>query len=83
MIDETGEKKREDFDMVEMKQSLKKKGKKRATKEDDFEIDLNDNRFEALVKNDDFGIDVTNPAFVKTKQMEKLVNEVTKRRRKE
>ena len=44
---------------------------------------MNDSRVEALVKNDDFGIDVTNPAFVKTKQMEKLVNEVTKRRKKE
>ena len=39
MIDETGEKKREDFDMVEMKQSLKKKGKKREAKEDDFEVE--------------------------------------------
>lgn len=38
MIDETGAK-NEDFDMHEMKQNLKKKGKKReAVKEDDFQV---------------------------------------------
>ena len=42
-----------------------------------------DPRFRGLVTNSDYSIDVTNPMFVKTKNMAKLVDSVTKKRKKE
>ena len=78
-----------------IKQKEKKKGKKRGREEveDTFEvffelhflmqINTEDDRFKGLVTNPDFSIDVTNPLYLKTKGMEKLVHSITKKRRKD
>uniref|UniRef100_A0A182NL65 Uncharacterized protein n=1 Tax=Anopheles dirus TaxID=7168 RepID=A0A182NL65_9DIPT len=47
---------------------------------DDFEVDVEDTRFGAIYTKPDFNIDPTNPAFKKTKAMEKLIETKLKKR---
>lgn len=62
--------------------SKKKKNKKIVDKDkdDNFEINVADNRFSALFTSHHFNIDPTDPHYKKTKGMEILVNEKLKRR---
>lgn len=55
--------------MIEQKQALQ-----------DFEINVNDDRFSALYNSHLFNIDPSDPNFKKTKNMEKLIQEKLKRR---
>lgn len=82
----------EGFNMKEvMKQekAAKKKGRKskkiaeqaRLAAKDDFELDTSDPRFSALHESHHFAIDPNNPQFKRTKNMEKLLNDRTKRAR--
>ncbi|XP_075154791.1 ESF1 homolog [Haematobia irritans] len=48
--------------------------------EDNFHINLSDNRFKAVFTSHEFNIDPTDPHFKKTKGMEQLIHEKLKRR---
>lgn len=48
--------------------------------EDNFQIDVSDNRFNAVFTKHEFNIDPTDPHFKKTKGMELLIHEKLKRR---
>ncbi|KAI9138893.1 hypothetical protein BKA69DRAFT_1089162 [Paraphysoderma sedebokerense] len=66
------------------KSKKKRKNKKKGNKEeeevkDNFELDLNDNRFADMFDSHLFTIDPTNPNFKKTKNMSKLLQERSKR----
>ncbi|KAH8155578.1 uncharacterized protein LAJ45_00588 [Morchella importuna] len=65
-----------------------KKGKKRSRQAEEaleegmqkgFEIDVADERFKAVFERNEFAIDPTNPRFVKTKAMDKLLGERQRR----
>ncbi|KAK7059015.1 pre-rRNA-processing protein esf1 [Paramarasmius palmivorus] len=62
----------------------KKKGKKVAEEEnemqEDFTIDVKDDRFKAIHEDYNFAIDPTNPQFKKTQAMEALLNERSQRK---
>ncbi|CAH0560192.1 unnamed protein product [Brassicogethes aeneus] len=62
--------------------SKKKKNKKRQVEEtkDDFDVNVDDDRFSALFTSHHFNIDPTDPNFKKTKAMETLITEKLKRR---
>lgn len=60
--------------------SKKKKNVAEKTKEDDFEVDVKDPRFNALFTTHHFNIDPADPHYRKTKGTEALVNEKLKRR---
>lgn len=62
------------------KRLSKKKSAQEETKEDDFEIDVKDSRFDALFTSHHFNIDPADPHYRKTKGTEALVNEKLKRR---
>ena len=93
-----GDELKHNFDMKEIRKEAEMQGKKNKKRnkqesQDDFEvskertshvqINTDDPRFRGLVTNSDYSIDVTNPMFVKTKNMAKLVDSVTKKRKKE
>ena len=64
--------------------SKKKKWKKKkkeleVPKDDNFSVDVGDNRFSAVFNHPEFNIDPTNPNFKKTKNMEKILGEKQKR----
>lgn len=61
------------------KKRKNKKGKEEEPK-DNFEVNVNDDRFSALFTSHHFNIDPTDPNFKKTKGMEKLITEKIKRR---
>lgn len=61
------------------KRKLKKKQEEADTK-DDFELNVNDERFSALYTSHLFNIDPTDPHFKKTKGMEKIIDEKLKRK---
>jgi len=72
------------FDMKQIVKAEKKKGKKGKRRkaepepdgiQDGFEIDVKDPRFAAVYEKHEFAIDPTNPRFVKTKAMGKLLEE--------
>ncbi|KAI0815044.1 hypothetical protein BC629DRAFT_1588722 [Irpex lacteus] len=82
------------FNMKAVLQSEKSKGKKRKGKkkgkkggedeqeaQDDFAIDVKDDRFTALHEDHTFAIDPSNPHFKKTKSMSALLEERSKRQR--
>uniref|UniRef100_A0A2M4AHI2 Putative esf1 n=1 Tax=Anopheles triannulatus TaxID=58253 RepID=A0A2M4AHI2_9DIPT len=52
-----------------------------ATAEDDFEIDVEDSRFGAIFSKPEYNIDPTNPAFKKTKGIERIIEHKLKKRR--
>ncbi|XP_021711081.1 ESF1 homolog [Aedes aegypti] len=47
---------------------------------DDFEVNVDDDRFKAVYEKPEYNIDPTNPSFKKTKGMEKLIQEKLKKR---
>jgi hypothetical protein len=49
--------------------------------EDNFQLNIKDNRFAAVYTSSDFNIDPTDPQFKKTKGMETLIHEKLKRRK--
>ncbi|KAJ7092673.1 hypothetical protein C8R44DRAFT_646688 [Mycena epipterygia] len=80
------------FDMkaiLKAEKQAKRKGKRRKTvaedeaneMQEDFTIDVNDSRFNVLHDNHAFAIDPTNPQFKKTKGMNALLEERSKRQR--
>nr|XP_012233213.1 PREDICTED: ESF1 homolog [Linepithema humile] len=62
------------------KRLSKKKNAQEETKEDNFEVDVKDQRFAALFTSHHFNIDPADPHYRKTKGTEALVNEKLKRR---
>uniref|UniRef100_A0A1B0FFZ6 Uncharacterized protein n=1 Tax=Glossina morsitans morsitans TaxID=37546 RepID=A0A1B0FFZ6_GLOMM len=94
--DEADEKYKQHFSLAkiikteqEMKSKKKrhkyaKKSKDSALKdnlvEDTFEMNVNDERFQAVFNSHEFNIDPTNPHFKKTNGMEKLISEKMKRK---
>ncbi|KAL1720744.1 hypothetical protein EV715DRAFT_196489 [Schizophyllum commune] len=81
------------FDMKAILKAEKKKGKKGRGKkrgksgeeekdlQEDFTLDVNDERFKVLHEDPSFAIDPTNPQFKKTKAMSALLEERVKRRK--
>ncbi|KAG7099180.1 hypothetical protein E1B28_001049 [Marasmius oreades] len=70
---------------VERKQKKNKKKGKKTVDEDneiqeDFILEVNDDRFKAIHEDHNFAIDPTHPQFKKTKAMESLLNERSQRR---
>jgi len=92
MMEDDGETHQKHFDMKKItknqeekrKTQKKRKKKKQKTikedKADDFEINLEDERFASLYTSPEFAIDPNNPAFKKTDGMLKLAEEVRKKR---
>lgn len=80
------------FDMSEIRRAEKQKSKKKKKKkgdkshgergglQDDFEMDVEDNRFKAIFENHEFAIDPSNPRFKATKGMKQLLEEGRKRK---
>ncbi|CAG4965258.1 unnamed protein product [Parnassius apollo] len=62
------------------KKKLKDKIKEQKESIQDFEINLNDQRFNAIYNSHLFNIDPSDPNFKKTKNMDKLIQEKLKRR---
>lgn len=62
------------------KRISKKKSAKEETKEDDFEVNVKDHRFDALFTSHHFNIDPADTHYRKTKGTEALINEKLKRR---
>ncbi|CAG7830713.1 unnamed protein product [Allacma fusca] len=62
------------------KKNKKWKKEKPAPETDEFQVDLQDNRFSALYLSHHFNVDPSDPNFKKTKGMEALVSEKQKRR---
>lgn len=62
------------------KKKLKDKLRQQKESAQEFEINLNDQRFNALYDSHLFNIDPSDPNFKKTKNMEKLIQEKLKRR---
>ena len=56
-----------------------KKKELEVPKDDNFSVDVGDNRFSAVFNHPEFNIDPTNPNFKKTKNMEKILGEKQKR----
>ncbi|EPQ60624.1 hypothetical protein GLOTRDRAFT_102368 [Gloeophyllum trabeum ATCC 11539] len=80
------------FDMKAVVKSEKARGKKRRSKknpldegenetQEDFKIDVQDERFAALHEDYNFAIDPSNPRFKKTKSMSALLEERSKRKK--
>ena len=61
------------------KKKLKKLKKSAAEAEDDFKMDLQDDRFGAMFDNAAFNVDPSHPNFKKTKSMQAIVEEKQKR----
>lgn len=59
---------------------MKRKGVNVEEPEDNFQINLHDERFKAIFTQPEFNIDPTNSGFKKTKGMEKFIEEKLKRR---
>ncbi|KAH6685785.1 pre-rRNA-processing protein ESF1 [Plectosphaerella plurivora] len=80
------------FDMNEItraekqkKKKYKKKGKKgeeeRAGLQEDFKMDVSDDRFKAVFESHEYAIDPSNPKFKDTEAMQKLLEEGRKKRK--
>lgn len=65
---------------IEANNTKKKKKQIKEQSEDNFEIDVKDQRFSALFTSHHFNIDPTDSHYKKTKAMEALINEKLKRR---
>ena len=69
-----------DIVAAETKAGKRKKKKRKMQQEaDDFELDLKDNRFDAMFDNPDFNVDPSNPHFKKTKEMQQIIDEKQRR----
>jgi hypothetical protein len=78
------------FDMKEISRAEKKKGKKKKGKkgaedqgglQDEFSMNVEDNRFKAVFENHEFAIDPSNPKYKATQGMKKLLEEGRKKRK--
>ena len=77
------------FDMNEIMKAEKKKNKKKGKKDkevaaglqEDFQLDVDDDRFKAVFEDHEFAIDPSNPKFKATSGMKKLLEEGRKKRR--
>ncbi|KAF2964419.1 hypothetical protein GQX73_g9140 [Xylaria multiplex] len=80
------------FNMNEITRAEKKKSKKGKKKgksqaedhgglQEGFDMDVNDNRFQAVFENHEFAIDPSNPKFKSTPGMKKLLEEGRKKRK--
>lgn len=78
LLDEQEEEDRH-FDMREIVKQQKKKLKNKKEIKDDFNMDLNDPRFQAMYESHSFAIDPSNPAFKKTESMKQVIAERQKR----
>jgi len=80
------EEEKRDYDMRDIRKGEKeaKKRKNAVPSTDEFEVDTADDRFKAVLdgQDDRFGIDRTDPSFKETRNMEKILSEQTKRRKK-
>ncbi|KAG8241978.1 pre-rRNA-processing protein esf1 [Homalodisca vitripennis] len=65
------------------KQLKKKNIKENITNNDDFQVDITDDRFSALFTSHHFNIDPAEPQFRKTKAMDVIISEKLKRRKQE
>ena len=66
----------------ESKKDKKRKKKKRAADdaaEDNFKMDLGDERFSAIFKKAEYNVDPSNPNFKKTKSMQSVIEEKQRR----
>lgn len=90
MLDEDDKKQADHFSMrdiikAEKSKKNKKKGKKNFDDnlvQDNFQADLDDDRFKEVFENHEFAIDPTNSEFKKTNTMKQILNERGKRLRK-
>jgi hypothetical protein len=76
-MDET-ERQRKHFDMDDIVKTGKKKAKKQKEEKennDEFDINVSDDRFKALFESAEYAIDPTSAKFKKTKAMDKLLQE--------
>lgn len=77
------------FDMNEIVKAEKKKNKKKGKKDkeaaaglqEDFQLDVDDDRFKAVFDDHEFAIDPSNPKFKATSGMKKLLEEGRKKRK--
>ncbi|XP_065363774.1 ESF1 homolog [Calliphora vicina] len=74
---ETKSKKKRRKQLMKSKKSVEESQK---PVEDNFELDINDQRFKAVFSSHEFNIDPTDSHFKKTKAMEQLIHEKLKRR---
>ncbi len=84
MMDSDDDKAHFDYKEIVKQDSKSKKAKKKALKrkatdapgtEDNFQVDLKDNRFSAIFDNSEFHVDPSHPNFKKTKSMQKIIEE--------
>lgn len=86
MDEEEESKKHFNYDKIVEHQNLSKKKKKQLLKkkkellEDDFEVNVNDARFQAMYTSHLFNLDPSDPNFKKTKAMEKILEEKARQR---
>ncbi|XP_053317324.1 ESF1 homolog isoform X2 [Spea bombifrons] len=85
MDDVEDDRKHFNYDKIVEHQNLTKKKKKQLKKkeqllEDDFQIDVEDTRFQALYTSHLYNVDPSDPGFKKTKAMERVIEEKARRR---
>ncbi|XP_063490046.1 ESF1 homolog isoform X1 [Symphalangus syndactylus] len=86
MMDEDEDSKKHfNYNKIVEHQNLSKKKKKQLMKkkeliEDDFEVNVNDARFQAMYTSHLFNLDPSDPNFKKTKAMEKILEEKARQR---
>uniref|UniRef100_A0A8C5KFU3 ESF1 nucleolar pre-rRNA processing protein homolog n=1 Tax=Jaculus jaculus TaxID=51337 RepID=A0A8C5KFU3_JACJA len=85
MDEEEDSKKHFNYNQIVEHQNLSKKKKKQLMKrkeliEDDFEVNVNDARFQAMYTSHLFNLDPSDPNFKKTKAMEKILEEKARQR---
>ncbi|XP_005380943.1 PREDICTED: ESF1 homolog [Chinchilla lanigera] len=85
MDEEEDSKKHFNYSKIVEHQNLSKKKKKQLMKkkellEDDFEVNVNDARFQAMYTSHLFNLDPSDPNFKKTKAMEKILEEKARQR---
>ncbi|XP_069090201.1 ESF1 homolog isoform X1 [Pleurodeles waltl] len=85
MDDDEDNRKHFNYEKIVEQQNLSKKKKKKLMKkkellEDDFQINIEDTRFQAMYTSHLFNVDPSDPNFKKTKAMEKVFEEKVRRR---
>ena len=65
--------------LKKLKKKQDKEEEEEASKEDDFQVNLQDDRFGAVFESADFNVDPSHPNFKKTKSMQAIVDEKQKR----
>ncbi len=87
VMDSDDDKEHFDYKEIVKQESKKKKKKKRGRGDEDsksqqtdnFKLDLQDKRFEAIFHHADFNVDPSHPSFKKTKSMQEVIAEKQKR----